>query len=244
MKKAFLVVLSVMIIMSMAVTVFADDYVSSAELKEVPDVVVDQENAEVGAVITEADKTNTDVHVDHITITSLSQASGKTDDISRELIAAYKDVKGYTDVVDEIGGMADQLKEMGFDECKVSVRSMFDVTVDDQYADKLSAEGSYIEIEFTNEIGAVQGKLLVAHMVDGEWILVDEDLVKVTEETITVQFDDLCPVMFMVVDGEPVLDSDSGSNNLWIIIVVVAVVVLAAAAVVVFVVLKKKKANA
>lgn len=244
MKKLLLVVLSVVVVLSMSTVAFsADDgsFISSAELQEAPELLpVEEENVDIVAVIDHANDDQTDVDRKYVTIVSLSEAFGKDDSSSKALIAAYNEVKGYTDLVSDINGMEDVLKEMGYKSCNASVSAMFELHLDETHNAMLSEDGATVTVRFSNTIKAVQGELVVAHMVDGEWVLVDPDLVTVDAESINAQFDSLCPVMFITVDGELA----PANNTLAIVLVVIAcVVVAAAAAVVVFIILKKKKAD-
>ena len=240
MKKNVLLVLTIALVLAMGVVaVCADEFVPSIEVKEAPDVVAPADVSEgVVAVIYSGDA-DVEVAEGELVITSLSSAKEKDDEISKALVEAYNDVKGVENVEDKVDGLEKAAKSLGFENASFSVANIFDVSVGDKHEGVLGEKDTYITVVFTNDIKATQGTLAVAHMVDGKWVTVDAENVKVTEETITVNFDDLCPVMFInLAEGEPVTP-DAGNG--WIVWVVVAVVI-AAAAVVAVLFFKKKKA--
>lgn len=244
MKKILALVMSLILVLGMGiVTVCAgsDDFVPSIEVKEAPGVVTTEgeDGVTVMAIITDP-TTNTPVAVGELFITSLSEANNNSDAISTALVKAYNDVKNTDNIKDKIDGMNKHLNDLGFENASISVANVFDVSIPDGQMDTLNKDGASISIVFTNDVKATQGSLLVAHMVDNEWKLVDADNIKVDEKTITVSFDSLCPVMFMLAsEGEPTV-TPGGCNSLtiWIIIAVVAVVCAVAVA---LILLNKKK---
>lgn len=244
MKKFFALIMSLILVLGMGiVTVCADSdvFVPSVEIKEAPDVVSTEgeDGVTVIAIITDP-TTDTPVAVGELFITSLSEAKNNTDAVSTALVKAYNDIKNTDNIKDKINGMNKHLNDLGFENASISVANVFDVSITDGHMDALNKDDAFITIVFTNDMKATQGSLLVAHMVDDEWKLVDADNIKVDEKTITVNFDTLCPVMFMLAsEGEPTV-TPGGCNSLtiWIIIAVIAVVCAVA---VVIILLNKKK---
>ena len=237
MKKIALYVLTFALVITMGVVaVCADEFVPSIEVKEAPDVVASEG---VAAVISGS---GADINVteSELTITSLSTAKDGTDEISKTLVDAYNDIKSVERVEDKVNGLEKVAEELGIENATFSVANIFDVSVTAEQKASLGAKDTFITVVFTNEIKATQDNLIVAHMVNDKWVTVDAEKVKVTADTITVDFDDLCPVMFITAaEGEPVVTPDAGNG--WVVWVIIAVVVVAAAAVA-FVFLKKKKA--
>ena len=121
--------------------------------------------------------------------------------VSKELVKAYNEVKAATHISEKVAEINEVAADLGFEEPVMAVTSMFEVNPGTQeHQDALAEEGATITISFANTMGAVQGGMLVAHMVEEVWKLVAPEKVVITPETITVEFDNLCPVMFMSVE--------------------------------------------
>lgn len=174
---------------------------------------------EVAAVIKDKDDQN--IYIDHSTIVVVSLAdaienvknadeteTGGKDPVldhvatvSKELVKAYNEVKAATHISEKVAEINEVAADLGFEEPVMAVTSMFEVNPGTQeHQDALAEEGATITISFANTMGAVQGGMLVAHMVEEVWKLVDPEKVVITPETITVEFDNLCPVMFISVE--------------------------------------------
>ena len=126
------------------------------------------------------------------------------------------------------------------------VSNVFELNIGEHTA-KLEGDAS-VTVRFDNgTIKAKSGELVVAHMVGDAWKIVAKEDVKVTEDTIEVTFDQLCPVAFInVAAGEAPQtpdvpgddDADDGVMTATIIILSVTAVIIAG--IVVFYVLEKK----
>lgn len=276
MKKFFSLFLTVALILSLgSVLILAGaDFVPSAEFNDAPiiltpsvpaeDLPSDYDPAdEIKAIITDGEGNKTYIPESELVVISLSEAyhivdKGTYDDkaiaLSNELIAAYQGIQA--SLTEAVTGLEDFVAELGFTAPEITVKNIFELGdgLD------LSADGAKVDIIFGNNMDVVDGGFIVAHYVDGAWVIVDADKVVFDENNdIHVEFDSLCPVVFIAVeetaeettvvgdvetdettaeDETTVGDDAPKSSASWIWIVIV-VAVVAAAGVTVFVLYKK-----
>lgn len=222
MKKTVALFLAIICVLSMSiVAVSADDFVSSSDRAEVPEILPavdegdlpdDMEAEDVAAVIKGDEKTY--VTFEDIIQISISEADKYAADkdvdeaiaaLSKALIEEYSAFdEGKKDLKDE-KSIVDAAKSLGITEPQMAVTDMFEVNLG-EHTDKLNKEGASVVLKFANTSKAVQGKLIVAHMVGEEWKAIAKDKVKVTKDTIEVEFDSLCPVMFINVQEKAVIE--------------------------------------
>ena len=274
MKKSIAVFLTVILMISMSVVVAsADDFVPSSALVEIPELIPDPEVNEgklpegveaedVVAVIKSDEEDDAYVTFDDIVQISVSEAKGKDDDVSKALVNAFEAIQ--KDGVKSVKSIVAAAEDLGIKNPKLNATNIFEVNLG-EHTDALNKEGASVVLTFANESKAEQGKLIVAHMVDGEWKTIAKDKVEVTKDVIRVEFDSLCPVMFInatedeeatdvateetdaateetkPVVGAPTAPVDDDNNVKTIIIIVVVCVVVAGAAVAIYFLYKNGK---
>lgn len=260
MKKLVVCLLAVTMVLCMSFAVVAvsatdSDFAPSIEVKPVPDIAV---NEGIGAVINNPNDTTEDVLVKDMFYISYNQAKekvaagveGDEADACNALITAYDALKedGVEKSIENIDKFATEDLKIANPEYFVS--HVFELNLGDIHDGKLEGDGS-VTIKFDNaDINAKAGKLVVTHMVDGKWVIVPKDNVKVTEETVEVTFDDLCPVAFLHVEEGKVTPTptptptpgddaeDQGLLTATIIILSITAVIILG--IIVFYVLEKK----
>ena len=256
MKKLVVCLLAVTMVLCMSFAVVSvsaadSDFAPSIEAKPVPEIIV---NEGVGAVINNSDDTTENVLVSDMFYVSYNQAKekivagaeGEEAATCNALIAAYDALKaaGVKKSIANVDKFVTENLKIANPEYFVS--HVFELNLGAANSDKLAGDAS-VTVKFDNtDINAKEGKLVVAHMVDNEWVIVPKDNVKVTAETVEVTFDDLCPVAFLhVEEGEatpaPGGDTDAEDDGLLtatiIILSITAVIILG---IVVFYILEKK----
>lgn len=276
MKKFFSLFLTVALILSLgSVLILAGaDFVPSAEFNDAPiiltpsvpaeDLPADYDPAdEIKAIITDAQGNKTYIPESKLTVISLSEAFYILDKedtygaeavaLSQQLKTAYEGIQA--SLTEAVSGLEAFAAALGYTAPEFAVKNIFEL------GDGLDlTDGSKVDIIFGNNMDVVDGGFIVAHYVDGAWVIVDADKVVFDESNgIHVEFDSLCPVVFIAVEetaeettvegdvtdettaeDESTVEGDvepAPSNSwLWIIIVVA---VVAAAGVTVFVLYKK-----
>ena len=275
MKKFFSLFLTVALILSLgSVLILAGaDFVPSAEFNDAPiiltpsvpaeDLPSDYDPAdEIKAIITDASGNKTYIPESELVVISLSEAyhivdkgiyDDKAIELSNQLINAYKGIQA--SLTEAVTGLEEFVAELGFTAPEITVKNIFEL------GDGLDlSNGAKADIIFGNNMDVVEGGFIVAHYVDGAWVIVDADKVVFDDNNgIHVEFDSLCPVVFISVEEtaeETTVEGDVSdettaedettvggdvepkpSNSwLWIIIVVA---VVAAVGVTVFVLYKK-----
>lgn len=203
----------------------AMDFVASITYKDSPaieDATMDGEGVE-----------------DCLVVTSIKQAQEKSTDISQEdrdlLLEVYEKL--------EDGSMTLPL------EGDYVIRDLVDLSFEyedcrqiEEHGNKpenLAQEGVTLTVTFDMGVGAYEDVLVFAY-VDGEWVRV-EDVTNNGDGTITVIFEDICPVAF-VIDGKESVQNpttgDAAGNQLML---VMGMLVLSAAGIVALVVSKARK---
>lgn len=273
MKKLFSLFLAVALILSIGslALLAGADYVPSVQFDDAPIIVtpsVSEEDLpddydpadEIKGIITNAEGEKTYIPDSKLGVISVSEAhviQDAEDNYDETLVAAGRKVlEIYNGIIDSsvaevVPGLAPFAASLGFVAPAFSVRNVFDL---DAGVD-LSAEGDNISIIFKNNMDVVDGGFVVACYINDAWTIVDASKVVFDGENITVEFDDLCPIVFVAVEEThedttttgveettdetttPVIDDDK-PNNTWIWIVV-AVTVVAAGGITVYILWKK-----
>lgn len=278
MKKLFSLLVAVALILSIGslALLAGADYVPSVEFDDAPIIVtpsVPEEDLpedydpadEIKGIITNAEGEKTYIPDSKLGVISVSEAhviqdvEGGYDEAlvaaSRKVLEVYNGIIG-SSVAEVVTGLDTFAASLGFVAPEFSVKNVFDL---DAGVD-LSAEGDVISIIFENNMDVVDGGFIVACYVGDAWTIVDASKVVFDGENISVEFDDLCPVVFIAVEETFEETSTSGGdetteesteegtavsggddekpNNTWVWIVV-SVAVVAAGGVTVFVLWKK-----
>lgn len=275
MKKLFSLFVAVAMILSigsLALLVGAD-YVPSVEFNDAPVIVTpsvpeeelpeDYDPAdEIKAIITNGEGEKVYIPDSKLGVISVSEAyviQDAEDNYDEAIVAASRKVlEIYNGIVDSsvaevVTGLDSFAASLGFVAPEFSVKNVFDL---DAGVD-LSAEDDVISVIFGNNMEVVDGGFIVACYVNEAWTIVDASKVVFDGENITVEFDDLCPVVFIAVEEtyeetttggaedttegttEPADDdADENGGKAWIWIVVASTTVVAGG-ITVFVLYKK-----
>lgn len=276
MKKLFSLLAAVAMIISLGslALLVGADYVPSVEFDDAPIIVtpsVADEDLpdgydpadEIKGIVTNAEGEKTYIPDSKLGVISVSEAHVIGDaeaEYDEALVAASRKVlEIYNGIIDSsvaevVTGLDSFAASLGFVAPEFSVKNVFDL---DAGVD-LSAEGDSISIIFKNNMDVVDGGFVVACYVNDAWTIVDASKVVFDGENITVEFDDLCPIVFVAVEEThedtttagvedttedttaPVIDDEEDKpNNTWIWIVVVFVALVVAGGVTVYVLWKK-----
>ena len=250
MKKLLACLFSLVLCFSSAAPVFADEFVPSVSGGGAPRIVYFEENGEklVGYVVDTSGKKLEPVKAGCLYVVSLEDAQDKDSKISdaarKQLLDLYdqftkKEIKLSQELPALNDLVADKFGE-GNNADNMVVRDLFLADLSHKVCkEELAKEGNTLDITF--EMDVEKGTFLqVATYIDGEWQLVEkvvnnnEDDVKENDGTVTVTFEDLCPVVFLV-PGE--MAAEAGFNWLWIILALIIAFIL-------FLLAKKSKKQA
>lgn len=221
MRKIFGLIVVLALCVAMACPVLAAEFVPSAGYKDHPNVDFP------GSLVDDEGKKVDEVDEGCLIITSVAEAEESDEipeDAKKELLDVYEKLNG--------GSMSLPL------DGEHVIRDLLDVSLicDDGHKEKLDEPGVYLELTF--ELGVGPGEEVnVMVYVDGEWVSVP----KVTNNgdgTVTVLFEDICPVVFTVASGSHMPPAQTGDTSG--ILVWTALMVLSAAALVVLLISRRK----
>ncbi len=255
MKKLLTLLLAIVMMITFTLSVSGAEFVESITNKGAPElVVIDQLNGKdvVGFITDPNGNKITTEYLDCLIITSISEALEDADvpeDIKNELIKVFEDLKKPgTKISDICPALTEIVKEKwGKDKSAddLVVKDLFDVTdMCDDISKFLPEEGSTLDLTF--DIGINAGAFVAAMVyVDGQWVPV-VDCVNNGDGTITVKFDQICPVAFLVPgDGSGNIDmsvvspttSDTSGIIVWSAVMLTSLIALVA------LVIYRKKVN-
>jgi hypothetical protein len=224
MKKVICLLIVLMLCLSMAAPAFAaeDDFVPSIGYKDGPEIIKGEQD--------EKDVT------DCLIVTTIKEAEEKSTDITQD------DRDLLLDVYDRL--MNDEMTLPI--ECDYEIRDLVDVSY--KYEDCRTAEGhgnkpeelkeEGVTVTITFDMGLCPREVLEVYVyIDGQWVAV-ENVVNNGDGTLTVEFEDICPVAFVKTLCNAAPTGDAARNQLGIFI---GLMVVSAAAIVVILCLKGKK---
>lgn len=279
MKKLFCLLIAVAMIASVgSIALLAGaDYVPSVQYQDAPILVTPSVPAEelpddynpedeIKGIIIKGETEKHFVYESECEIISLSKAYAAIDDEtcdaaivarSSKLIEVNDALKA--SISDNIAGIDEFAAALGFSAPKFMIKNIFDLYVDRD----LSADDDVIHFIFENNMDVTGGAFIVAHYVDDAWVIVDNDKVIFEDDNIFVEFDELCPIVFIAVeeaDEETTTagvdettdettdevttpgdddDEDKKTGKSWIWIVIISATVVVAGGVTVYVLWKK-----
>lgn len=222
MKKLICLFTVLVLCLSMAAPAFAADFVPSIDYKDGPGIV-------------KGEQEDTDV-TDCLVISTIKQAEDKVTDITQDdrdlLLEVYEELTN-GDMTLPIDG-------------NYVIRDLLDVSY--KYEDcrqkeehgnkpqQLKEEGVTLTVTFDMGIGTDE-VIEVYVYIDGQWVAV-KGVVNNGDGTLTVEFEDICPVAFVtrLSDSAPTGNAARGQLGLFI-----GLMVLSAAAIVVLICIKSKK---
>ena len=272
MKKLFSLLLAVAMILSIGslALLAGAAYLPSVEYDDAPILVTPSisedelpddydPNNEIKGIIIKGEAEKEFVYESDCDIISLSEAYAAIEDASCEasiverstkLIAANDALK--KSVSGEISGIDEFAKALGFTAPKYSIENIFDLSI----GKDLSADDDFVQFIFKNDMNVAKGSFIVAHYVDNAWVIVEDEKVVFEGDNIIVEFDELCPIVFLSAEEteKSGCDCDNGdcgccdgcdcgcaekSSKAWIWIVVIVSVLLIGGGVTVFILWKK-----
>lgn len=193
-------------------TALAADFTPSVENKGAPTVTMtaDQSGQQVAAVILDADGNEViGVPTGDLIVTPIAQAQNASSDIRDKLESAYSQIQG-SGSLDELASELISTVEsfsgtVGVED--LVVRDLFDISVYGTYADYLAEKGNTITITFALGLNP-DDFLAVLHNYSGtQWeVIPDERVERHPNGNVSVTFDSLSPVAFVVEQSAVTID--------------------------------------
>lgn len=235
MKRLLATMLAIVMIFVMALSTSAAPFVPSITNKGAPAlIVIDRINGkDVVGHITNPDGTKVSTeYTDCLVISSITDAlNGKElpDGVKEELIKVYEEFGNGAKISELCPEITDIVKEK-WDKDKTAddlvIKDLFDIT---DSCEDLKAQlngGSILDLTFN--VGIADGTFITAMVyVDGKWVPV-VDCINNGDGTVTVKFDKICPVAFLVPGSGQNLDvvspitGDTTGVILWSVVMVAA----------------------
>ena len=250
MKRILAITLSIVMLFTLTLSVSAAQFVPSITNKGAPDlIVIDKVNGkDVVGFITNADgdKLSTE-YLDCLIISSITDAlNGKElpEGVKEQLLKVYDEFLNGAEISDVCPDLADIVKEK-WDKDKTPddlvIKDLFDITdTCDDISKHLNGDGI---LELTFNVGIAGGSFITAMVyVDGKWVPV-RDCINNGDGTVTVKFDKICPVAFLVpgsgqnMDTVSPITADTSSALIW------SGVMVASLAAIVALVIYRRKVN-
>ena len=241
MKKLFACLFSLVLCLSSTVNVFAapeDGFTVSVSGSGAPGIVVLEgvgNDAIVGYVVDASGTTLSTVYGGCVNSSSLEDAQNPESTMSEatrnELIGLYnqfvnKEIK-LSEELEALNALVEEKfgKPNNADNMVVRDLMLVDL-IHDECKAELAKEGTTLDITF--ELNVEKDTFLqVATLINGEWQLVEkvvnnnEDADTTNDGTVTVTFEDLCPVVFLV-PGEMAQEEAAGFNWIYVILALIA----------------------
>ncbi|MBE6824408.1 MAG: hypothetical protein E7513_03575 [Ruminococcaceae bacterium] len=242
MKRLLTLIIAIILMLTITISASAADFVESITNKGAPElVVIDQLNGkDVVGFITgpDGDRLSTEF-LDCLIITSVSEAPTDPDipeDAKEELLKVYEELnKPGTKLSEVCPELTDIVKEKwGKDKTAddLVIKDLFDLT---DYCDDLKEhlkDGAILDLTF--DLGIGKGVFVTAMVyVDGKWVPV-VDCINNGDGTVTVKFDQICPVAFLVPGSGVNMSTVSPTTNdasgiiMWSAVMLVSLVAIMA----------------
>lgn len=230
MKKLMIGLFSLVLALSLVSPVCAeDDFTPSISGGKAPGIVTETiDGEEVVGYVVDADKNVlATVFAGCLGVVTLEDAQDKESNISDSARKTLLDL--YEDLLEKEIKLSEELPELnklveekfgkGNNADNMVVRDlMLADLVHKECKDELRKEGTTIDVTF--EMKVEKGTFLqVATFIDGEWTLAEKVVIN-DDDTVTVTFEDLCPVLFLV-PGE-MNEEVAGFNWWWLAIIPLA----------------------
>ncbi len=206
MKRIITLVLAVVLMLTITVSATAAEFVESITNKGAPQlVVIDQvDGKDVVGYIKDSngDQLSTE-YIECLIITSVSEAEDDPDipdDAREELLEVYDELRKPGTNLSEVCPDLDDIVKNNWDPNKSAndlvVKDLFDISdLCDDIKDHLK-DGAVLDLTF--DLGIASGTFITAMVyVDGKWQPV-VSCVNNGDGTVTVEFDKICPVAFLV----------------------------------------------
>lgn len=236
MKKLLVVMLAIIMVFAMALSTSAAQFVPSITNKGAPELVIIDtvDGKDVVGFITGPDGTVLSTeYLECLIISSITEALEGNKDVPQgvkeELIKVYNEFKDGAKISDLCPALTEIVKEKWGEDKNVDdlvIKDLFDVT---DYCEDLPEhlkDGAILDLTF--DLGIGNSTFITAMVyVDGKWVPV-ADCINNGDGTVTVKFDQICPVAFLVpgsgqnVDIVSPTTSDASGVIIWSAVMVVA----------------------
>ncbi|MBQ7133184.1 MAG: hypothetical protein IJO20_01665 [Ruminococcus sp.] len=249
MKRLLTITLAIVLVLTITVSASAAQFVESITNKGAPELVVIDvvDGKEVVGFITGPDGNRLSTeYLECLIISSITEALSGADlpeGVKEELLKVYDEFNNGAKLSDLCPALTEIVKEKWGADKNVDdlvIKDLFDVTdVCDNFDKFLTGEGSTLDLTF--DIGIASGTFITAMVyVDGKWVPV-VDCINNGDGTVTVKFDQICPVAFLVPGSGQNMDvvspttSDASNVVFWS-----AIMVLSLGAVLALIVYRRK----
>lgn len=243
MKRLLSLVIAIVLMLTVTVSATAADFVESITNKGAPElVVIDYVDGKpvVGHVVDSDGNELSTEFIECLVITSVAEAENDSDipdDAKKVLLDVYEELNNSGANLSDICPDLDTVVKEKWDKNKTAndlvVKDLFDISdLCDDINTYLPQYGATLELTFDLGIGA---GMFVAAMVyvDGKWEPV-VNAINNGDGTVTVSFDKLCPVAFMVPGSDADLSvvspttSDASNAIVWGFVMLISLVAIAA----------------
>ncbi len=242
MKRILTLVMAVVLMLTLTLSATAAEFVESITNKGAPElVVVDYVDGKpvVGHVVDADGNELSTEFIDCLVVTSVAEAEDDPDipdDAKETLLKVYEELNSGVDLSDVCPELDTIVKEK-WDKNKTAndlvVKDLFDITdLCDDIDTYLPQHGATLDLTF--DLGIAAGTFIAAMIyVDGKWEPV-VNTINNGDGTVTVSFDKLCPVAFMVPGSGANLSVVSPTTNdasnifVWGFVLLMSLVAIAA----------------
>lgn len=218
MKKLASFLAAVMAATCMMMPVSAADFTPSVQGKEAPaiETVQTQTGEDVVALIEDTSGNEVQgVMEDQLIITPVAKADEAPEEIAEPLLAAYEQIKAASNLKEIVPNIEDVVKKVS-ENLKVDnlvVRDLFDVSVSDDIKALLDG-GNTITIRFQLGISKDDTVLCLHNIEADKWEVIDPSkVVNNGDGTVSVTFDSLSPVAFVVEKQEEAIPVDKPETS-------------------------------
>jgi hypothetical protein len=229
MRKMFAVLLAMILCISMAIPVFATDFVPSITSKPTPTIVTvndDKGNVAIGEVLDKDGNVIGYIYEDCLVITSVADAKTSElipDDAETLLLSVYDKLS------DNSMKLPYEKIDKNINDATMVIRDLFDVSwLCDDHPEQIAENGVSVRIKF--DLGVKQDdKIHTMSYKNNEWNPIVETKNN-GDGTVSCIFENFCPVAFVVdtSNAPPAQTSDSTNVALWATIMSVSVIALIA----------------
>ena len=208
MKKLLTLVMAIVMALTITVSATATSFVPSVENKGAPDLIVldrDEQGSIVGGIYDKDGNKISTEYSECFIITSIQEAldpnTDVPDSIRVPLIEQYEFVCQDSTKLSEIcPGLNDVVKDKWNGDKNADdlvIKDFFDISGNcTNIEEHLSKDGNYLELTF--KVGVSADTFITAMIcLDGKWQPV-ADCINNGDGTVTIKFQDICPVAFLV----------------------------------------------
>lgn len=201
---------------ALCVPAFADtdDVRPSVEAKPAPEIVNDASGNPMVSIIDDTGAEISKIGAE-ITVTPLADASAATEAIKTALQSAFNEVKATSSLTTLIPNLGVMLGT-GTTADDLVVTDLFDITLSGNYESEVGQSNRSLKITFTTSATEAP---YVAVKCSNTWVAIDSSKITYTSgdpSTVTVIFDELCPVLIISRSSAvPPYTGDDSNPTIW-----------------------------